>query len=155
MLHSGIGTNFAALPRAYRLWNNEAVIKVTRWLSILFLTVPLASQADFWSKTIIEDRGHFEKSKVESKKICDEVVGEELALQKRFIPDFSGKIEVKSHAPLEVYRTDGSFGYAAKCVLDIRTKNDPPEAKLLEVKAEPEKEVSEENLSDDSKLIDE
>lgn len=130
-------------------------MKLTKWLPIVILLIPLVSQADFWSKTIVEDRGHSDKSKVESKKICDEVVIAELALLKRYDPEFEGNIKVKSHAPLEVYRTDGSYGFAAKCILDIQSKLNPRELKIPSPKTAPGLKEAEESLSDDPKVIDE
>lgn len=124
-------------------------MNVTRWLPILILLLPLASQADSWSKTIVEDRGHFEKSKVDSKKICEEVVNEELALQKRYDPDFNGKIVVKSHTQLEVYRTDSSFGHAAKCILEFQRKDVVSELKAIEEKAAQKPKLTDENLLDE------
>jgi hypothetical protein len=110
------------LPRYSRLKNFEIIVKVKtiQTLLVLLSLSSFSTSAQVNLKTVIKDLGAKEKDKVNAKEVCAEVVKEELESLKISEPDFKGKVSIKEAAPLEVYRADSSFGYAAKCILQIK-----------------------------------
>lgn len=74
---------------------------------IILLTFKAKAASQF---TVVKDDGHKNKEEVEVKKSCREVLKEES--QKR-----SQVLTLKNAELLQVFRADGSFGWAAKCIL--------------------------------------
>lgn len=73
-------------------------------------------------KTIVKDKGHVDREKVDAPKLCAEVRDEQQRLMVMIRPEFKGQIVIKEALTLEVVRTDDTLGYAAKCVLQFPSK---------------------------------
>lgn len=89
---------------------------------LLLLSLPSFGQVDTNLKTIIKDNGETEREKVDSKKLCGDVRDEQQRLLVAIRPEFKGVVILKEAVPLEVFRADSSFGYAAKCILKFPSK---------------------------------
>lgn len=87
-------------------------------ISSLLISFTLHAQSDNL-KTIIKDNGATEREKVDAKKLCNEVRDDQQRLMVLIRPEFTGQIVVNEASILEVFRTDNSLGFAAKCILQF------------------------------------
>lgn len=93
---------------------------------MIFITFMLSTSLAFGQadnlKTIIKDNGDSEREKVDAVKLCKEVRDDQQRLMVLIRPEFKGNIIVKEAVPLEVFRSDNSLGFAAKCILQFPAK---------------------------------
>jgi hypothetical protein len=97
-------------------------MKRLSFVVFILALLPILGFADSNLKTIVKDNGDMERDKVDGKKLCSEVIEAQQRLLTAIRPEFKGLITLKEAVPLEVFRSNSTFGYAVKCVLQYPSK---------------------------------
>lgn len=87
---------------------------------LIFLFSASAWSVEYENKVVIMDRGHKEKEEVKADELCQlAVLDEKIEMGS---DDVLRTITIQNSSPLQIFRTDGSSGWGAKCKLRISVR---------------------------------